>query len=149
MDKKKKKSWKGRKYINRHQNRIKRSGQARLVYVFDINRDNPTTWRRARGVRKNRILTWSKQPIKGIALNRCQFVCACARAHTHTHTHTHMLALARACLSVCSSLSLVCVCFFHIRLNQCVWAIWYIGTLSNRVTPRCQLFKPVGDQFYF
>ena len=30
-------SWKGHKERNRHKNRIKRSGQARLVYVFDIN----------------------------------------------------------------------------------------------------------------
>ena len=34
---------------NRHKNRIKRSGQARLVYVKDINRNVPATWRRARG----------------------------------------------------------------------------------------------------
>ena len=28
---------------NRHKNTIKRSGQARLVYVFDINHNIPTT----------------------------------------------------------------------------------------------------------
>ena len=28
---------------NRHKNRIKRSGQANLVYVIDINRNIPTT----------------------------------------------------------------------------------------------------------
>ena len=34
---------------NRHKNRIKRSGQARLVYVIDIKRNILTTWRWARG----------------------------------------------------------------------------------------------------
>ena len=34
---------------NRHKNRIKRSGQARLVYVWDINRNIPTTRRWAAG----------------------------------------------------------------------------------------------------
>ena len=34
---------------NRHKNRIKRSGQARLVYVKNINLHIPTTWRWARG----------------------------------------------------------------------------------------------------
>ena len=32
-----------------YKNRIKRCGQARLVYVTDINRNIPTTWRWARG----------------------------------------------------------------------------------------------------
>ena len=32
---------------NRHKSRIKRSGQARLVYVKNINRNIPTTWRSA------------------------------------------------------------------------------------------------------
>ena len=39
--------WKGHKGI--HRNRIKRSGQARLVYVWDINGNIPTTKRSARG----------------------------------------------------------------------------------------------------
>ena len=44
-------SWKGHKDRNRHKNRIKikirikRIGQARLVYVTDINRNIPTMWR--------------------------------------------------------------------------------------------------------
>ena len=39
-------SWKGHKDRNRHKNRIKkRSGQARLIYVKNINRNIPTTWR--------------------------------------------------------------------------------------------------------
>ena len=42
-------NWKGHKDRNRHKNRIKRSGQTRLVYVKDTNRNIPTTWRRARG----------------------------------------------------------------------------------------------------
>ena len=42
-------SWKGHKDRSRHKNRIKRSGQARLVYVTDINRNIPTTWRWAGG----------------------------------------------------------------------------------------------------
>ena len=42
-------SWNGHKDRNRHKNRIKRSGQTRLVYVIDINRNIPTTWRWARG----------------------------------------------------------------------------------------------------
>ena len=39
-------SWKGHTDRNRHKNRIKWSGQARLVYVFDINCNIPTTMRR-------------------------------------------------------------------------------------------------------
>ena len=42
-------SRKGHKERNRYKNRIKRSGQARLVYVEDLNRNIPTTWRRACG----------------------------------------------------------------------------------------------------
>ena len=43
-------SWKGHKDRNRHKNRTKkRSGQARLVYVFDIRHNIPTTWRWIRG----------------------------------------------------------------------------------------------------
>ena len=42
-------SWKGHKHRNRHKNRIKRSGEVRLVYVYDINHNIPTTWRWARG----------------------------------------------------------------------------------------------------
>ena len=38
-------SWKGHKDKNRHKSRIKRSGQARLVYVKKTNRNIPTTWR--------------------------------------------------------------------------------------------------------
>ena len=45
----KKYSWKGHQERNRHKNRIKRSGQARLVYVKNKNRNIPTTWRWARG----------------------------------------------------------------------------------------------------
>ena len=33
---------KGHKDRNRHKNRLKRSGQARLVYVTDINRNTPS-----------------------------------------------------------------------------------------------------------
>ena len=40
---------KGHKDRNRHKNRIKRSGQARLVYVIDINHNIRTTWKWARG----------------------------------------------------------------------------------------------------
>ena len=36
-------SSKGHKDRNRHKNRIKRSGQARLVYIKAINRNIPTT----------------------------------------------------------------------------------------------------------
>ena len=42
-------SWKGRKDINRLENRTKSSGQARLVYVKTIDCNIPTTWRWARG----------------------------------------------------------------------------------------------------
>ena len=38
-------SWKGHKYRNRHKNRITRSGQARLVYVKNINCSISNTWR--------------------------------------------------------------------------------------------------------
>ena len=47
-------SWKVHKDKNRHKNRIKRSGQARLVYVRDINRNVPTTWRGACGHREDK-----------------------------------------------------------------------------------------------
>ena len=36
-------SSKGHKDRNRHRNRVKRSGQARLLYVFDINHNIPAT----------------------------------------------------------------------------------------------------------
>ena len=44
-------SWKGHKDRNRHKIRIffKKSGQDRLVYVWDINHNIPTTRRWARG----------------------------------------------------------------------------------------------------
>ena len=42
-------SWKGHKDGNRHTNRIKRNGQARLVYVKNINRSISTPWRWAHG----------------------------------------------------------------------------------------------------
>ena len=41
--------WKGHTDRNRHKNRTKRSGQARLVYAKNINRNIPTTCRWARG----------------------------------------------------------------------------------------------------
>ena len=44
-----KNSWKGHKDSNRQKNRIKRSGQARLIHVLDINHNTPTTWRWALG----------------------------------------------------------------------------------------------------
>ena len=42
-------SWKGHTDRNRHKNRTKRSGQARLVYVKDTNHNVPAAWGRARG----------------------------------------------------------------------------------------------------
>ena len=54
-------SWKGHTDRNRHKNRIKRSRQARLVYVTDINRNIPTTWRWTRGDPANRS-TWLMWP---------------------------------------------------------------------------------------
>ena len=44
-----KNNWKSHEDRNRHKDRIKRSGQARLVYVKNINSNNPTTWRWANG----------------------------------------------------------------------------------------------------
>ena len=41
-------SWKGHTVRNIHKNIIKRRWQDQLVYVKDINRNIPTTWRRAR-----------------------------------------------------------------------------------------------------
>ena len=46
--------WKGHKDRNRHKNRVKESGQAGLVYVKNINRNVPTTWRWARRDHKTR-----------------------------------------------------------------------------------------------
>ena len=43
-----KRSWKGHKDRNRHKNKIKRSWQALLLYVKDINCNIPTTWKWAR-----------------------------------------------------------------------------------------------------
>ena len=40
--------WKGHKDRNRHRSRIERSGQARLAYVKDMNRNIPSMWRGAR-----------------------------------------------------------------------------------------------------
>ena len=57
-------SWKGHKDRNRHKNRIKRSGQAQLVYVEDINCKIPTTWSRTRGELK-RVDCYSRIPCRG------------------------------------------------------------------------------------
>ena len=57
-------SWKGHKARNRHKNRIKTSGQARLFYVKNLNRNIPTTWRWARGdFYKIVIAFWSSSNI--------------------------------------------------------------------------------------
>ena len=45
-------TWKGCKDRNRHKNRVKRSWQAWLVYVKNVNRNIPTTWRWACGDHK-------------------------------------------------------------------------------------------------
>ena len=42
-------SWKGHNDRNRQKNRIKRSGQAQLVYAKNISHNIPTTWREACG----------------------------------------------------------------------------------------------------
>ena len=42
-------SWKGHKDRNRHKNRINGSGPVGLVYVKNVNRNIPTTWRLAHG----------------------------------------------------------------------------------------------------
>ena len=44
-------SRKGHKDRNRHENSVKGRGQARLVYVKNVNRNIQTTWRWARGHR--------------------------------------------------------------------------------------------------
>ena len=46
-------SWKGHKDKNRHKNRIERSGQARLVYVKDINREVELAWTHIRAKRSS------------------------------------------------------------------------------------------------
>ena len=43
-------SWKGHKDRNGHKNRIKRSGQACLVYIKGMNHNIPTTWREPAGI---------------------------------------------------------------------------------------------------
>ena len=53
-----KQNWKGYKVRNRHENRIKRSGQAWLVYVCDINHNIPTGWRWACGTHEHRCWYW-------------------------------------------------------------------------------------------
>ena len=57
-------SWKGHKDRNRHKNRIKRSGQARLVYVCNINCNIPTTRRWARGHHRTRICVEENSTLK-------------------------------------------------------------------------------------
>ena len=56
----KKYSWQGHKDRNRHMCRIKRSGQARLVYVWDIIRNSPTAKRWAHGY------AWPKEALSGL-----------------------------------------------------------------------------------
>ena len=52
-------SWKGHKDRNRHNNRIKRSGEARLVYIKNINHNIiPTTWRWASEDQSNKLSCW-------------------------------------------------------------------------------------------
>ena len=55
---------KGPEERNRHKNRIKRSGQARLIYVFDINHNIPTTWRWAHGDISDEKSCSSKREVK-------------------------------------------------------------------------------------
>ena len=50
-------SWKGHKDRNKHKNRIKRGGQARLVCIKNINRNITTTWRGT--YRDGLKVTWS------------------------------------------------------------------------------------------
>ena len=54
--------WKGHRDRNRHKNRVKRSGQPKLVYVKDINRNTPTTWRWAPGEQHSTALKQSTSP---------------------------------------------------------------------------------------
>ena len=56
-------SWKGHKDRNGYKNRIKSSGQARSVYVKNINRNICTTWRwvREEGHHNNKDLTYQAE----------------------------------------------------------------------------------------
>ena len=51
-------SWNGHKDRSRHKNGIERSEQAGLVYVFDINRNIPTTWSWALGNNFKTTFLW-------------------------------------------------------------------------------------------
>ena len=72
---------------DRHKNRIKRSGQAWLVYVCDINRNIPTTRRWARGdLWDSRHRPLNRKRLQSVS--RTFKSCSQQRPNTHTRTHT-------------------------------------------------------------
>ena len=83
-------SWKGHKTeIDTRTEYIKRSGQARLIYEFDINCNIPTTWRWARGdppVRKGILVpesTFSADSLTGV-----RTISVCSYMHWHLPVRT-------------------------------------------------------------
>ena len=78
-------SWKG--HTDRHKTRTKRSEQAGLVYVKNINRNIPTTWRWACGDRSHRYPahTSTLYPVHHPNLNRLYTEGSDRGKRTHTH----------------------------------------------------------------
>ena len=84
-------SWKGHKERHRHLNRIKRSGQARLVHVKNINGNIPTTWRWAPG-----DLDWGQTPLEITGAHQIMLL-QCIRFHSCA-----AVFVTRTCLFVCT-----------------------------------------------
>ena len=78
-------NWKGHKCRNKHKNRMTRSGQARLLHVFDINRNIPTKRRWARGDKRIRgwvIRALYRRRVSSWILTFCQPACRkCVAQH--------------------------------------------------------------------
>ena len=102
-------SWKGHKDRNRHKNRIKKkSGQARLVYVKNINCNIPTTWRWAQGD----LWCWMTFNNSSQQFIINQFTCCTVNHRDTTHHHTSYAHILHIC-AVCSLWASVTVIYSH------------------------------------
>ena len=80
--------------IDTRKNRIKKSGQAQLVYTKNINRNIPTTWRWALWDYMKHITSWRKSwNHVSKTLNRIQPRANTTRSVINTHEYLHFVCL--------------------------------------------------------
>ena len=110
---------KSHKDRNGHKNIIKTSGQARLVYVFDINRNIPTTWRWARGDWRGRALQTPAKKIDTVPFfSPPSFDVSC-------------------CLRVKVGFVLFCFVFWWVKIRMMTYkvrglSVWNLGWRGNQ-----------------